>query len=252
MGKLWIKNILLGLIFVLVPIICVTVITALIIIIGVTTEVIAWVISSWLIYIISVLITLVICFIQRKFYFAAKSYYYPEEINNVDKTNKNKFWIERIRNEKFIKRAAAWAIYIPYFVLGLVALVFAILFSKGLYNVERTFYFVIMAPICVALIALTVSLFLYGIFGLRSLRVCKKCGAVNAFIYDEFLDFEATSGFTGASYNSTITHHGIGWGGGGYNTTKISKSGNRISCHCACCEEKSTFTEVTDKSGILQ
>ena len=252
MGKLLTKNFLLGLVFVLVTVISTVLISVIFILLMMSTN---WTLSIWLFYIVCILVALTVCFIQRKFYFAKKPYYYPEEINNTHKAErKHKFWIERIRSGKFIKRNAAMSIYILYLILGLAALGLVVLGYRLLQNVDGTFFVVICIPISAALCAFDISLLFYGIFGLRSLHVCKKCGAVNAFIYDEYLDFITASGFNGnLSYNSGVKHHGVSSGNWIVrNAGRVTKYGDMISRHCACCGEKSvSMCNTVNETNVI-
>ncbi|MCH5163519.1 MAG: hypothetical protein J1F36_00710 [Clostridiales bacterium] len=201
-------------------------------------------------YIAGGIIGLVCCLIFKRLFIQNNAYFMPQDLEG----NNNKFWKQCIRKKKFIKRNAAIVAYIPSFIIGVGIIILAILLYPTLQSAREAQSYMGYSVLCGAIGATAVSWILYGIMGIKSLHVCKKCGSVNAFIYDEYLDFESTSGLTGGgmSYSYGAATGGVKYYGGGYNTTKIAKSGNRISRHCACCEEKSTFTEVAEKSGILQ
>lgn len=250
MRNLIVRNLITSLIFIFVPVISASAIIALISLFSLIVRGFAA-----LIYIISGLIGLLTCLLLRKLCFSVKPCYYPEDVETKgDANKKDKYWIERIKGGKYIKRRETQAIYIPYFILGLVAIVFIVLFHT-VFGVQ-TLSFEIYATICAALSALTVSLFLYGIFGLRSLNICKKCGAVNAFMYEADLEFNLVSHYRGqeAPYSSGVNAYGIRYRGGGgcrFDSRKVKKYGNRIERRCACCGEKSVYIPKWEMSRIF-
>ncbi len=245
MGKLYLRNYLVGMVFVGISTAVAAAITALL---SLFASLLSLPFSTILIYIVGGVIGLACCFIFKRFFIDKNGYFLQEEI---DDPKKHLFWIKCIKDKKFIKQRAAQAAYIPSFAISAAIIVLAGGFYTALQNAGETSSYIGYAVICAVIGAAALSLLTYGIFGLKSIKVCAKCGTVNAFIYDEYLDFEATSGFTGASYNSPVAHHGMSWGGGGYNTSKISKSGSRVSRFCACCNEKSVYTESPNESKVL-
>ena len=247
MVKLWTKNFVVGLIFMAIS---AAIGAAFMALLSLIAKLMTLNFSAIGAYIAGGVIGLLCCLIFKRLLIQNNAYFMPQDLD----VSVKKFWKERIREEKFVKKSSAIASYIPCFVVGAVIIILAALLYMALQNAGEVQNYLGYSVLCGIIGATAVSWIVYGIIGIKSLHVCKKCGAVNAFIYDEYLDFESTSGYTGGgmSYSYGRSTGGLRYWGGGYNTSKISKSGNRISRHCACCEEKSTFTEVAEKSGILQ
>ncbi len=245
MGKLYLRNFLVGMIFVGIS---AAFSAAIIALFSLFSQAVNIPFSAIPAYIVGGVIGVVCCFIFKRLLIEKNGYFLREEI---DDPQKKSFWIQCIRNKKFIGKRAARATYIPSFVISAAIIVLAGVLYPTLQNAGEMSSYVGYSIICAVIGAAAFSLIMYGIFGLMSIKVCDKCGAVNAFIYDEYLGFDETSVFTGESYNSAISHHGMGWGGGGYNTSKISTSESTVSRHCACCNEKSSFTESPNGAKAL-
>lgn len=189
-------------------------------------------------------------FLFKGKFFGKNKYFLEEEISS----DKKGFWLNAVRQKVFIKKKYAILSYVPAFILSASALVATIILYPLLSGTEVSVVieFFWRTASGSALSSMTVSLFLYAIFGIKSLVVCKKCGTVNAFIYDNEDGFSSTDAVVGSSYNSPIGHHGMSWGGGGYNAFKVDSFDNRISCHCACCGEIAVLSEAPSDSKIIE
>lgn len=246
MGKLYIRNFLVGMIFVGIS---AAISGAIMAFLSWLAQLIALPFSAIPTYIVGGVIGISCCFIFKRSFIEHNGYFLPEEIDNP---KKSMFWINNIKDKKFIKQRAAQATYIPSLVLSLVVIVLAGVLYTTLQNAGEKSSYVGYAVLCAIIGAAALSLLTYGILGIKSIKVCKKCGTVNAFIYDEYMDLNEASGFTGPAYSFGQKAGGISYWGGGYDTKKLTKFGSRISRHCACCGEKSVYTESPNESHLPQ
>ena len=205
--------------------------------------------SAISVYILGTISSFIICLIIKKFFFKGNQYFLTNELND---NKKNSIWIEAIAKKKFIKRKTAILSYIPSIILGIFFIV-AIVFLDPILsqNVDDLLSYFWHTAVGSLLSGMPMALIMFTFFGIRTLSVCNKCGAVNAFIYDEELDFTSSSAFSGTSYNAPIAHHGMSWGGGGYDTKRIESFSNQIVCHCACCKEKTVLSELPENSKVI-
>lgn len=172
-------------------------------------------------------------------FFRRKSYFLPEDLN-LD----NDLWINYIKTKKYIKKWAAYSSFIPHFVFSAVSIALIAVFYDEIINFSGSSY-IGACVLCGLESSSVISWLVIGIFGIRSFAICVNCGAVNTLIYQSDEEFASASGFTGESYNfNYAVHHGMSQGGGGYDTKKLSKYGNRVRCKCACCENESSYTEI--------
>lgn len=192
--------------------------------------------------------------------FYRKNFFLPNEIDEqtqmrgFERINRKirRFWIKRIKNKEFIKKRFVQLTYLPFIVLCIVAAVLAGVFYSKLSTLAEQYY-IISSLICALIGSTAISSLMYAVLGLLSVSVCKKCGSVNAFVYDEYLDFEMASGFKGEVSGGGANHHGMSWGGWlPMHTCKIEKYGDVISRHCECCGEKSTYTTQWQDPKIIQ
>lgn len=195
-----------------------------------------------------------ICNVALKNLFIAKNgFFLPAEFDGTQPPKKiRKFWIERIKNKAFIKKRTAQLTYLPFFVLFIGMVVLAGVFFTKLSILAKQYY-IVSSLICAIIGSAAVSSLMYAIFGLTSITVCPKCGSVNAFVYDEYLDFEMVSGFAGNVSGGSAKHHGMSWGGWfPMHTYKVEKFGDVISRHCECCGNKSTYSTQWQDTKYLQ
>ena len=250
MGKLYLKNFATGLIFVCVSAIIAAIVSALL---GLLAELLTLPFNAIASYIMGGVIGVICALSFKRFFIRQNGYFMPEDIAKRKDSVKNNFWINNIKDKKFIKKGAAQATYIPSFVLSLAIIILAGVFYSALQNAGEASSYIGYTVICAIIGASALSILAYGILGIRSLNVCKKCGSVNAFVYDEYLDFEMASGFKGAVSSKGGVHHGLTWGGWmPSHVTKLSRYGDVVSRHCACCGEKSTCVTQWDNSKVVQ
>ena len=205
--------------------------------------------NAIVVYVLGIIMSFIISFFIRRFFFKGNKYFLIDEINN-DK--KNNIWIKAISEKKYLKKKTVVLSYIPLIVLGILFIV-AIVFLNPILsqNVDDLFSYFWHTALGSLLSGMPMALIMFIFFEIKTLSVCNKCDAVNAFIYDEELDFTSSSAFTGNSYNAPIAHHGMSWGGGGYDTKKLESFSNQIVCHCACCEEKTVLSELPEDSKVV-
>lgn len=250
MSKLIIKNFLTGFVFVGIGAAIASVLLALL---GLFAKLLQIPFNAIWSYIWGGVIAAVSCFTIKRFFITQKGYFRAEEI---DDSQKKLFWINNIRSKTFIKKGAVQATYVPSLLLGVAIIVLACVLYSTLQNAGEASSYIGFTAICAIIGASAVAFVLYGILGIISIDACEKCGAVNAFIYDGDLEFNIISHYRGqeTAHSSGVNAYGKVWGGGGagFDSRKLKKYGNRIARHCACCGEKSTYTEVRDQSSILQ
>lgn len=246
MGKMYLKNFLIGMVFVGISAVIAAAIMALL---SFLANLLTLPFNAIPTYIVGGVIGIACCFIFKRFFIEQNGYFTPEEIDNP---KKGLFWINRIKNKNFVKKGVVQATYIPFFIISLAIIVFAGVFYSTLQSAGETSSYIGYAVICAVIGAAAVSLLMYGIFGIRSIKVCAKCGTVNAFIYDEYLDLNEASGFSGQSYNFGGGRGGIRVWAGGYDNKKFTKFGSRVSRHCACCGEQSVYTEKPEESKVVK
>lgn len=252
MTKLYIKNLLICVIFMSVSTAVAAAIVAVLSLLG-------WLLTLPFIaiptYIVGGVIGLFCALTLRGFLIEQNGCFHPEAIDGSAQYGKRSlFWITHIRNKKFIKKGAALTSYIPSFVLSSAIIALAIVFCSKIQLAGETSSYVGYAVICAIIGATALASLTYGIVGIKSLKVCKNCGTVNAFVYDEYVDFETASGFKGDVSTGGAKHHGIiSWGGWmPAHTIKLTRYGDVVSRHCACCGDKSTYVANWDESKVVQ
>lgn len=245
MWKIYLKNFSIGLIF---AGISAAIASVIIVLWSLLAKLLEIQFSAIVMYIVGGIVGVSCCFIFKRFFIEENGYFIQEEL---DSPKKNRFWVEKIKSGKFVKRLAAQLSYVPSFVLSAAVIVLAGVFYSALQSAGEVNYMG-YTILCACMGAVAVSLITYGILGIVSIKACKKCGAANAFIYDEYLDLNEASGFTGPSYNVGGKSGGLNYWGGGYDRKKLTKFGSRVSRHCACCGEKSVYTESPENSKVVK
>ena len=201
-------------------------------------------------YFLGGVIVIMTFFIFKKF-FTQKGYFLQKDIDDPKQNSSKNIWIKNIKNGKFVKRWAAYATYIPCLIMCLGLIVLAFYLYPILQNGGTTQSYVFYAVISGIIGASISSLLIFIVFSIKSTQVCKKCGAVNAFIYDEYLDFNKSISGGSLSYTCYSNPYGM-TGIEPVNTPKTSKYRETVSRHCAYCGEKSTYTETYYESNIIR
>lgn len=260
MGKLYIRNILVGMIFMGISVAIATAVIALLSLASASLSVIFC-------YILSGIIGLACGIFLEKFFISKYNYFNHKEVD--DTSTQKSIWIQRIKEKNYVKRWGAYLTYLPIFIVSVVIIVFAILIYPTLSNsiVNNKWYSVI----CAVIGASAISILVYGILGITSFKVCKKCGTVNAFIYDETIDYEAMadmetkteapSGNWRAFVKQSTRSYGSKNNGNAkrsmadildgktHSERKVERFTDKIARHCDCCGEKSVIVEEAVING---
>ncbi len=161
-----------------------------------------------------------------------KSYFDQAELKNG-----KGFWIDKIRNRKFVNKTSARLMLVPYIVLGLGIMVAICIFDKQLQSGSS---YIGRSALCALLAAVSVALVTYAVLSMFSIKACKKCGAVNALILTE--NAEHISSVAYASYRMSASPVPL--------ISMLSPIRGRVEnhcdfliCHCASCGEEETVTQ---------
>lgn len=234
------RNIGLGVVFIVVS---VAVATAVIALISLVFEM-----AAIVTYIVSVAVALGVGFALKRLCFPAVPFFRAENLE------KGGYWARRLKEKRFVKKTAFQAIYITSLSLSAVTVVAIVLFHALVGRAVGSG--LVYEVVCAALGSLAVALLLLGVFGLKSVPMCKVCGAVGSLVYEGEADFELVSHYKGqeAPLSSATKAFGLTWGGagGGWGGGKVKKFGHRVVCRCEKCGEKAVYTEAGNETGILQ
>lgn len=193
--------------------------------------------SALICLLISVTISLLVCISMRKFV-KEKSYFDTKDLD----TGHN-FWLDCIKREKYITKKQIYILLIPYFVIGAFSFILFGIFYHSLQHGGEHSY-IGFAALIALISALGTSSIIYAILCLHSMKICKICGAVNAFIVSENIehvasvsygDYRVPAGLRGASDMSSIR-------------SKTENHADRILCHCASCKNETIITERYDST----
>lgn len=212
-------------------------------------------------YVIGCIIGLCCGVLLDKFFIRKYRYFSQNEL-----TSSKIFWINRINAKKFVKRGEAYLSFLPNFLLFVGSIVLAILVYTDLsiaLNGDK--WYAIVGVIIGTSITSSIT---YCILGVISFRVCKKCSAVNGFIYDETADCETISDMEtktdipSGSLRTFVKQNVRSYGGSsdnykdsfiGYESAHsertVDTSTEKVICHCACCGEKLILNEKTTIYG---
>lgn len=212
------------------------------------------------IYILGGIIGLVCSIILQKFLILKYNYFHNNKI--ADSSVQKPIWIQHIREKIYVKRWNAYLTYLPTFISSVAIIIIGILTYTKLFNLLTNNKWYSMT--CALIGASAISLLIYSILGIKSFEVCKRCGAVNAFIYDETIDCETMSitetksdtptgnlrsfvkqnirSYSGKS-NDSIVKSGFAGDNPSYSERKVERFNNKVARHCACCGEKTLISE---------
>lgn len=155
-------------------------------------------------------------------------------INHFRKLTNASEWNRLINLGKYVSRRAAIAMYLMYFVICAALIVTAIVIDPIIVKLNYFAY----AAICASLSGCMVGSIYFGYKGLKSMRVCKKCGAVNALVLDESLEYVTAVGYEKYNLPGLLPSRSYT-----LYIRKGTKSTSRVACHCARCGSNAVVNE---------
>lgn len=150
------------------------------------------------------------------------------------------YWANCISDGKILNRFSVYMTLLPYLVIGIAIFAIVGIFYNDIQSIGQAHYIGLVFA-CTALSALGTTMIVYFIISICSLKVCKECGSVNAYICEEDSEHVSTTAFYRYNVGGLLSHQSMP-----IFKRKVEANGDRLLCHCAKCGNKKLITEIYD------